>query len=740
MAWFRWRRPGRWVRPGLDVGLQWVPAAAAVVAVLAVGGVGTGAAILTERGRAEQRDRQAATVAAAAISDRLARSTTALAGVNGLATDGTVTDEEFATFAGAVLANSSLPSLARSVIVPDADRAGYEQRTGRPIIERNDAGAFVAAARRAMYVPVTDVLPRTDVTRRTLGFDVISDPVRAAAAAEASRTGRLVLSAPVRLAPSGRPGFFVIQPIFTPAGGGASVLIGYLSTGIPSDDMLAAAQERLRPGLTIGLRDGDHQVAGASTGGSTASIAAAGRNWVVRVHDPAGVDPVLPIVVTGATLLLAGLLTALAWRGVRFEQARAAMAQRLAAESARNQRLAGVARRLSAAENLEEVVAIIAQDVPGVVGADIADIGLILDGENLSMLGAVRGDAGVDPDILDRYRRVPLHLHLPTTDAVRDRRVVLVEDLVAYQQDEPAMRADVVASGLASAAATPLLDPAGGAVGVLSLAWRRPVQFDSADGSVIRTVGDLCGQTLERARVADRRHAFIAALQRRLLPVPPVLPDLPIAALYQPAAAAVGMGGDWYQFLPQEDGSLVVVIGDVVGHGVEAIAAMTQIQHVIAAAVHTGVPLAGIFAHVHTALEGDSTHATAEVLHVDLARQRVGYVSAGHPYALLRRPDGSTVVLNGSQHPMIGLPPTDAELAYVDFPAGSMLLVYTDGLVERRTRPITEGIEALRVELAGLRQDNLPQALDELVRTLLGTAPEGGAVDDNVAVVLIHHS
>ena len=444
-------------------------------------------------------------------------------------------------------------------------------------------------------------------------------------------------------------------------------------------------------------------------------------------------DAALPIVIGTATLLLAGLLGLLVWRGRRFDRARADLAARLVEDAARTERLATVARRLSAAEYLDDVVAIIDRDVPGVVGADIADIGLVLDGDNLSMLGT---DAGLDPDLADRYRQVPLKLHLPTTEAVRTRSLVLVDDLADYQRDEPPLLEDVRASGLRSAAAVPLLDATGRPIGVLGLAWLASTTLDS-QATMIRTVGELCAKTLERARAADRRHAFIVALQRRLLPEPPSVPGLRILARYRPAAAAVGMGGDWYQFLPQLDGSLVVVIGDVVGHGVEAIAVMAQLQHIIAAALHTGVPLPKIFAHAHAARDVEAANATVQVVRVEPARERIGYVSAGHPYPLLRRPDGTVAALSEAQHPMLGIAAeTPTDLATVDFPPGSMVLLYTDGLIERRNRPITEGIQALREEFARLRPDD-QAALDRLIAACRAADVEEGLVDDDIAVVLL---
>src|SRR5688572_4012345 len=102
-----------------------------------------------------------------------------------------------------------------------------------------------------------------------------------------------------------------------------------------------------------------------------------------------------------------------------------AMASQLAENARRAERLAEVGRRLSGARHLDTVVAVIEREVPTVFDADVSDIGLLLDSSSLSMLGA--GD-GIETELIDRYRRVALDGHLPTTQAVREARTVLVED------------------------------------------------------------------------------------------------------------------------------------------------------------------------------------------------------------------------------------------------------------------------------------------------------------------------
>jgi serine phosphatase RsbU (regulator of sigma subunit)/CHASE1-domain containing sensor protein len=720
--------------PVTDRSSKRLAALVGLVAVTLVGGLGTTVAALSEQDRARQRDRQLATVALAAMSDYLSGVATALSGVNGIAADGTVTDQEFQAFASKVVEASALVSLANVVIVDDRDRPAFEAQHGLPITQLGSQGQFVPAPGRAQYAVVVEVSPRSETNRTVLGFDIYSDPGRARAAATAAATGHFVLSDPVPLATTGRTGYFVIEPVFTPDG--QRQPIGFVSTGIQVDTLVAAARARLPGGSAVGLREDRNILVPAPAGAAEQSLAVAGRQWTVSVDDRVPVDHSLTYVVALATTLLALLLGVLARREIRFDRARLAMASRLAEEARRAERLAEVGRKLSVARHLDAVVAVIEREVPTVFNADVADIGLLLDSTSLNMLGSA---AGIDADLAERYRRVPLDSHLPTTQAVRESRMVLVEELLDYQSGHDELHAHAAASGLRSVAALPLFDEEGTVFGVIAMGWHERQDFGLTMAPLLQAVGDMCGQTLDRARDADRRHAFVAALQRRLLPVPPATGGLEIVARYRSATAAMGMGGDWYQFMAMPDGSTVIVVGDVIGHGVDAIAIMMQIQHVTAAMVQMGVPLPDVFSRVDTALgSAKGAHASALLLHVNPSASRIHYISAGHPYSLLRTPDGDVQQLTSAQYGLVGLPYKPGSAAAVEFPPGSILLAYTDGLVERRNRPITTGITLLANMLARSSGDDLDRLAETLIESALGDAGEH-RVDDDVAVVLIRH-
>jgi uncharacterized protein YigA (DUF484 family) len=681
-----------------------------LVAVLLVGAVGTGIAAMGERTRERQRDQQLATVALGAMSDNLAGVATSVSGVDGLAADGVVSGAEFDAFAEKVVEASALTTLANVVIVADRDRAEFEARSGRRITERDAQGRFVPAGRRDRHAVVVDVVPLSAANTVLLGFDILSDPARAAAAGAASRTKAFVLSSEVPLAPSGRPGFFVIQPVFGP---GSDQPIGFVSTGILKDLLVEAARARLPAGTEVGVAYGAAQ---APPGVAAVSRDIAGGRWTVWADDRKPADLTAAITIAVATVLLIVLLGFLSWREIRHDRVRQALASRLSEEGKRAERLAEVGRRLSLASDLDTVVRVVEQDVCALFEADLGDVGLLTGGDTLGMLAAKAP-----------LRFGPLE-HLPVAEAVRRRGIVVAEDPAEYGATD---------SEAGSVAAVPLFNRDGDVFGVIVLGWRERQSFAPTVAPLLRTVGEMFGQILDRLREAERRHAFLTALQQRLLPMPPAIGGLEIVARYRPAAAAMGMGGDWYQFLALPDGSMVIVVGDVIGHGVDAIAVMMQIQHVTATVVQMGVPLADVFSRVDTAMgPAAGAHASATLLHLDTAANQVRYISAGHPYSLLCRPDGTVEQLSGAQNAMVGLPWKSPATAQIDFPPGSILLAYTDGLVERRNRPLTEGIGVLASVLTAAHGSDLDSLADLLIERAMADAGDE-RVDDDLAMVLI---
>jgi PAS domain S-box-containing protein len=294
---------------------------------------------------------------------------------------------------------------------------------------------------------------------------------------------------------------------------------------------------------------------------------------------------------------------------------------------------------------------------------------------------------------------------------------------------------------LGSVAVFPLVTESSEVIGLLTLARdsRRPGFSDEEVSAAI----DLCRRmttTLENAWSFGRQRDMSEQLQRSMLTEPVQPEHVEVVVRYLPAAKAAQVGGDWYDAFTQVDGSTVLVVGDVVGHDSVAAAVMGQLRSMMRGiAVTSGAGPARLLKDLDGALHTlrMATYATVVVarVEVDGAAADGGedavtlrWSTAGHPPPLLAEETGEVRVLDVhdtllgvSEH----LPRTEHT---IPLPAGSTLLLYTDGLVERRDEDIDVGIERLQRLLSGLARTPLPEAVDELVHRLVPGDPDDDVV------------
>ena len=253
-------------------------------------------------------------------------------------------------------------------------------------------------------------------------------------------------------------------------------------------------------------------------------------------------------------------------------------------------------------------------------------------------------------------------------------------------------------------------------------------------------------QFRQLARRAAEERALSDRLQQALLTPPPQPDHLELAVRYQPAAHEAQVGGDWYDAFLQPDGATVLVIGDVVGHDSRAAAAMGQLRGLLRALVFDNdESLGATVRRVERTAQGLAvpTLATAVVARVErepdvpvTGPRTLRWTNAGHPPPVVLAPDGSTTVLDAPPDLMLGVDPDTARHDHsVPLPAGSTLLLFTDGLVERRDSDLDEGMDRLRAELADLA--GLP--LELLCDELLGRLVPGHRADDIALVAVRAH-
>lgn len=252
-------------------------------------------------------------------------------------------------------------------------------------------------------------------------------------------------------------------------------------------------------------------------------------------------------------------------------------------------------------------------------------------------------------------------------------------------------------------------------------------------------VADRAGMSLDNARLYAQQRQMAETLQRSLLSPPTSSPELVVAVRYRPAAEAARVGGDWYDAFTKSEGETLVVIGDVVGHDASAAAAMGQIRALLRGiAVRTGDSPAQILEGVDevlATLQVDAT-ATAVVARVQLdptgGPAQLCWSNAGHPPPMLLLDDGTAQLLERTEADlMLGIDfGTVRTESVITLPVGATVLLYTDGLVERRGHSLDDGLASLRDTLSLLTDLTAEQLCDQVLHLLL---PE--QTEDDVALL-----
>ncbi|NNN37687.1 SpoIIE family protein phosphatase [Streptomyces sp. S3(2020)] len=245
-------------------------------------------------------------------------------------------------------------------------------------------------------------------------------------------------------------------------------------------------------------------------------------------------------------------------------------------------------------------------------------------------------------------------------------------------------------------------------------------------------------QVNERLRQAhDREREIALALQAAMLPDPRPLEHHKAAVRYRPAIGALNVCGDWYDLVELPGESLAVAVGDVVGHGLAAACAMGQLRSALSAATRVAdSPAQALEALDMYARSVDGAESTtAATTFIDWDDHTITYSCAGHPPPALLHPDGTVTFLDQATDPPLAARPRFAPRpqAQTPFTEGATLVLYTDGLVERRTDDIDTGLARLADSLTH-HQHATPDALaDALLTDLL---PHTGNTDDTALIVL----
>lgn len=378
-------------------------------------------------------------------------------------------------------------------------------------------------------------------------------------------------------------------------------------------------------------------------------------------------------------------------------------------ERLRLRSLSDLAQRLSAAMTPDDVGEALLEHVVNESGATAVNLGLVSTNRSALRWVAMHGHA---PQVLAEVGDgIPLNAPTASTDAIRTGTPVIVRSVADYAQRYGATLPWWKLNGVRSLASWPLTG-GGEPVGVLTLMWSEAQPLDSVQQSYLSAVATMVSQALARARIYADERAKAAVLQSAVLPsVPGDLTGIEVSVAYEPSNAAEGVGGDWYDVMALEKGRTYIAVGDVMGHGLPAVEDMAQLRIAGRALALSGLSPARLLAelnlYAHLATHG--RFATMAIALFDPASSTLSYAVAGHPPPLLRRSaTGGVVEIDDAHGPLLG-PMRDVNFTdgQLRIDSDDVLVMYTDGLVERPGVDLTTGISRCARAVEQWRVDEL---------------------------------
>ncbi|MGV9770405.1 SpoIIE family protein phosphatase [Streptosporangium sp. NPDC003464] len=388
-----------------------------------------------------------------------------------------------------------------------------------------------------------------------------------------------------------------------------------------------------------------------------------------------------------------------------------------------------LASALTQAAGVQDVVDLVADQMMPAFGGQALALLTAEDGR----LGVV-GHRGYPPEITAQYDRLPLRSPTPSTRTMVTGVPSFFESPEEMDQIYPmAVAPD---DGMAAWAFLPLI-ASDRPVGTCVLAFSQPHHFTVEERAVLTSLGGLIAQALERARLYDAKLELAHGLQESLLPhALPRLPGLTAAARYLPGTEGMEIGGDFYDVIRLTDDTVAAVVGDVQGHNVTAAALMGQLRTAVRAYATTGAGPAEVLARTNHLLADldPGLFATCVYVQLDLRRRVAHLARAGHPQPLLRHPDGDVRVLDIPGGLLLGVDPgAEYPCTEVLLEAGSILALYTDGLIETPGTDLDDALADLGAELARTGEQNLEDLADALIRHARPT----GHRSDDIALLLL---
>ncbi|MFI6847600.1 SpoIIE family protein phosphatase [Kitasatospora sp. NBC_00085] len=389
-----------------------------------------------------------------------------------------------------------------------------------------------------------------------------------------------------------------------------------------------------------------------------------------------------------------------------------------------------LASALTEAVTVREVCRAVADEILPAFGGQELAIYAVRD-KHLHLIS----QSGYPDGFLDRFEGTPIGARVPGAEALSTGTPIFFESVHELAAAYPGIALDEMRAW----AFLPLI-ASGHPVGSCIIGFDEARAFTVEERGLLTALGGFIAQALERARLYDAEFALARGLQQALLPHRlPRMDGIRIAARYLPGTQGMEIGGDWYDAIVTGR-DLTLVIGDVEGHNVGAAATMGQLRSAVRAFTTGGHPPDEVLVRTNELLLDldPGLLASSCLIRLTPSDGSALIARAGHLPPVLRHPGGRTEALYVAGGPLLGVdhrseyPVTELRLA-----RGSLLALYTDGLVEDPAVGIDEGVDRLRVALAHASgvADPEEEGLDRLAERLLHEVGSTHRVDD-VALLL----
>lgn len=470
------------------------------------------------------------------------------------------------------------------------------------------------------------------------------------------------------------------------------------------------ADERERAAL---MRDMEHAVRGEPAVDAEVTIARAdGERRLVVINRHAVIDPA-----TGNFIAVVSTFRDITRR---------------AAAEARLRTLASLSTRLASCNDVAGVADATLGELMHAMGADAGAVALV---DTEARVFGVVGAVGL-PNATTRWTRVSLDHPGPLSVSADTQATIVVRDREELERRFPAIAQGTAERGIEAFVTLPLVR-ANESLGVLFFGFRSAHTLSAGDGQLLDGATSIVAQALERARLFDFQRSVASTLQHAMLSEPPLgTPGVVIATRYQPAESALEVGGDWFDVVALAEDRVGIAAGDIVGRGLAAAAVMGQLRSALGALAHTtpsaGDALCRLDRFARSIPGAKATTVCYGI--VDVAARTLRYSAAGHPPPLLIEPGGESRFLDAARGWPLGVgdPAAERPETVVTMPPGSTLILYTDGLVERRGQRFESGMARLAVEASRCAHLPVEELCDEMLAALVPEQPT-----DDIALVAL---